>query len=133
MTTNGLRALAATVDRHTGMDGDFNTAAPGQGLYRCSRPSAVGAVVYVPALCLVVQWAKEVLVGGEPLRYDAARALLVSVDPPADPAVVGELLAGGAAPPPGPPARGLGVVEFGPPLAGAVGRLLVDRHYSIAG
>ena len=101
--------------------------------------------MYVPALCIVVQGAKEVVVGGEAYRYDAARSLLVSVDLPAstrvveasperpclairislDLTVVGELLADGtAAPPPGPPARGLAVTPVEPPLLDAVARLV---------
>ena len=88
--------------------------------------------MYVPSLCVVAQGAKEVVVGGEAYRYDPAQSLLVSVDMPAlthvaeatpdrpclavripiDPAVVGELLADGSAiPPPGPPVRGLGVID----------------------
>ena len=124
-------------------------------LYRSSSPSAVSAVVYVPSLCVVVQGAKEVIVGDEAYRYDPAQSLLVSVDMPAstrvadatadhpclalripiDPAVVGELLADGSAtPPPGPPARGLGVINLEPPLLDAVRRLLglLDAPHEIA-
>ena len=137
--------LAAVVERHTGADGDFETAIPGLWLYRSSTPSEEHAVVYVPSLCVVTQGAKEVAVGGETYRYDPAQSLLVSVDMPAlthvadatadrpclairipiDPAVVGELLAEGLAIPPlGRPVRGLGVINLEPPLLDAVGRLL---------
>src|ERR1043166_7380850 len=109
--------LAAVVERHTGADGDFETAIPGLWHYRSPTPSEEHPVVSVPSLCVVTQGAKEVAVGGETYRYDPAQSLLVSVDMPAlthvadatadrpclairipiDPAVVGELLAAGLA------------------------------------
>lgn len=137
--------LTAAVERHTQADGDHETAVPGLWLYRSSTPSEEHAVVYVPSLCVVVQGAKEVVVGGQVYRYDPAQSLLVSVDMPAlthvadatpdrpclavripiDPAVVAELLAEGSAIPPlGRPVRGLGVINLDPPLLDAVGRLL---------
>jgi AraC-like DNA-binding protein len=128
---------------------------PGLTLYRSSAPSDHNAVVYVPALCIVVQGAKEVVVGGEAYRYDPARSLLVSVDLPAytrvveatpdrpclairislDLAVVGEFLADGmAASLPGPATRGLALTHVEPPLFDAVGRLvaLLDTPQDIA-
>src|SRR5215207_6029880 len=134
MATKDVMTLAAAVERHTRTDGDYETAVPGLWLYRSSTPSEEHAVVYVPSLCVVTQGAKEVVVGGEVYRYDPAQSLLVSVDMPAftrvaeasadrpclairipiDPAVVAELLAEGTTPPPGPPARGIGVIHLGP-------------------
>jgi AraC-like DNA-binding protein len=145
VATKDPMILAAAVERHTGADGDYETAVPGLWLYRSSTPSEEHAVVYVPSLCVVAQGAKEVVVGGQAYRYDPAQSLLVSVDMPAlthvadatparpclavripiDPAVVGELLAEGSAIPPlGRPVRGLGVIQLEPPLLDAVGRLL---------
>jgi AraC-like DNA-binding protein len=145
LATTDVMAVAEAVERHARSDGDHETAVPGLWLYRSSTPSEEHQVVYVPSLCVVAQGAKEVLVGGEVYRYDPAQSLLVSVDMPAstrvagatadrpclairvpiDPAVVGEFLAdGSAAPPPGPPARGVGVINLEPPLLDAVRRLL---------
>jgi AraC-like DNA-binding protein len=145
VATNDVAILAAAIERHTRADGDYETAVPGLWLYRSSTPSEEHAVVYVPSLCVVMQGAKEVVVGGQVYRYDPAQSLLVSVDMPAlthvadatvdrpclavripiDPAVVGELLADGSAIPPlGRPVRGLGVINLEPPLLDAVGRLL---------
>jgi AraC-like DNA-binding protein len=155
VSTKHLTTLASAVDRHTEVDGDYETAVPGLWLYRSSSPSVRRAVVYVPSLCVVAQGAKEVIVGGERYRYDPAQSLLVSVDLPAttrvadatanrpclalrvpiDTAVVGELLAEGAAPPPsGPPSRGLGVIDLEPRLLDAVSRLLglLDAPHEIA-
>jgi AraC-like DNA-binding protein len=128
---------------------------PGLTHYRSSAPSEHNAVVYVPALCLVVQGAKEVVVGGVAYRYDPACSLLVSVDLPAytrvieatperpclairislDLPIVGELLADGmTAPPPGPATRGLALTRVEPLLLDAVGRLvaLLDTPQDIA-
>jgi AraC-like DNA-binding protein len=147
--------LAAAVERHTAVDGSFDTAVPGLTLYRSSAPSDHDAVVYVPCLCVIAKGAKEVVVGGQAYRYDPAQSLLVSIDLPAatrvveaspgrpclavrvefDSAVVGELLADGAtAPPPGPSARGIGVTPVEPPLLGAITRLvaLLDAPHDIA-
>src|SRR5215210_7836189 len=145
MATKDAIKLAAAVEGHTRADGDYETAVPGLWLYRSSTPSEEHAVVYVPSLCVVAQGAKEAVVGGQVYRYDPGQSLLVSVDLPAlthvadatptrpclavripiDPAVVGELLAEDSAIPPlGRPVRGLGVINLGPPLLDAVGRLL---------
>lgn len=145
MATKDVMTLAAAVEKHTGADGDYETALPGLWLYRSSTPSEEHAVMYVPSLCVVTQGAKEVVVGGQVYRYDPAQSLLVSVDMPAstrvatatadrpclairipiDLAVVGELLAEGSAIPPlGRPVRGLGVINLEAPLLDAVSRLL---------
>jgi hypothetical protein len=129
MASTALTDLAAAVDRHTAKDGSYDTAVPGLTLYRSTAPSDHDAVVYVPCLCVIAQGAKEVVVGDQAYRYDPAQSLLVSVDLPAatrvveaspsrpclavrielESAVVGELLAdGAAAPPPGPRRGGSG-------------------------
>jgi len=155
MVSNELKEIAAAVDRHTGEDGSFDTAVPGLMLYRASAASDHDAVVYVPCLCVIMQGAKEVVVGGQAYRYDPAQSLLVSVDLPAvtrvveasagrpclavrvdlDSAVVGELLADGAtAPPSGRPERGIGVTPVEPLLLSAISRLvsLLDAPSDIA-
>src|SRR5207302_2869887 len=83
VATKDVMTLASAVERHTGADGDHETAVPGLWLYRSSTPSEEHAVVYVPSLCVVTQGAKEVVVGDETYRYDPAQSLLVSVDMPA--------------------------------------------------
>jgi AraC-like DNA-binding protein len=150
-----LAELAATVQRHTPADGSYETAAPELTLYRSSHATTHDAVVYVPSLCVVVQGAKEVLVGGRPYRYDQAQSLVVSIDLPAatriveaaigepclavrieiDPANVGEFLAEDAAAPSlGPPSRGIGVIPLEPQLLDAITRLvrLLDTPTHIA-
>jgi AraC-like DNA-binding protein len=145
VASNALADLVAAVARHTPADGGHDTAVEALRLYRSSAPSDLAAVVYEPSLCVVAQGVKEVILAGEVYRYDPAQSLLVSVDLPVsarvveaspgrpclmvrvslDPAVVGELLADGTpTPPPGPPARGLGVTPADPPLLDAVARLV---------
>jgi AraC-like DNA-binding protein len=145
VATNELATLASAIERQTTADGAYETAVPALRLSRFSAPSDLVALVYEPSLCVVAQGAKEVLLVDEKYRLDPAQSLLVSVDLPVaarvveashgrpylairislDPAVVGELLADGtAAPPLGPPARGLAVTSVEPPLLDAVCRLV---------
>ena len=145
MKSTKLQELAAAVQRHADADGSYETEIPRLTLYRSSQPTDHDAVVYVPSLCVVVQGAKEVVVGGRKYRYDPAQSLLVSVDLPAatrvveasagmpclavrveiDPASVGEFLADGAAIPSlGPPSRGIGVTPVEPLLPDSLTRLI---------
>lgn len=90
MEDNRLQSvqLASAVERHIESEGTLETAVPGLALYRASFTSEHDATVYEPSLCVVVQGAKEVLVGGETYRYDPSRSLLVSVDLPASSRVI---------------------------------------------
>jgi AraC-like DNA-binding protein len=145
MGTTELSKLAAAIARRAEIDGAHDTAVDALRLYRTSAPTELAAVVYEPALCVVAQGAKEVVFAGETHRYDPAHALLASVDLPAscrvveaspsrpclmarvalDPAVVGELLAGGATDSSsGASVRGLGVAPVEPALLEAVCRLI---------
>jgi AraC-like DNA-binding protein len=155
VATDELTKLAAAVERHTRLDGVYETAVPALGLSRFSAPSDLVALVYEPCLCIVAQGVKEVLLEEETYRLDPARSLLVSVDLPVaarvveaspgrpylavrlalDPAVVSELLADGTAVPrPGPPARAIAVTPVEPTLLDAVGRLvaLLDAPQDVA-
>lgn len=154
MGNTELKELAALAQRHTDADGEYKTALPKVRLFRSSAPTDHDAVVYVPSLCVIVQGAKEVVVGGEAYRYDPAHSLLVSVDLPAatriveaspgrpclamrieiDSADVAEFLATGTAVSSlGLPARGIGVTPVEPPLLSAITRLvsLLDNPQDI--
>jgi AraC-like DNA-binding protein len=140
-----LHQLASVIERQTGTDGNHDTAVPGLALYRASSITDHDATVYQPCLCVVAQGAKEVVVGGEPYRYDPSHSLLVSVDLPAtsrvveaspkrpclavrislDLAMVGELLAENMAnPSTSRPERGLAVAPVDPRLQDAVERFV---------
>jgi AraC-like DNA-binding protein len=151
MTAN----LAELVERHIPEDGMQRTGISALNLYRSSSPSTHDAAVYEPALVVMAQGAKEVILGDDVYRYDPDHYLLVSVDlavsarvveasprQPSlairitlDPGVVGELLADGTAVPSlGPPMRGLAVTPIDPALRDAVTRLvgLLDSPRDIA-
>lgn len=155
MASSELAKLVSAVERHTVVDGTYDNVVPSLTLFRCSAPSDQNHIVYIPCLCIIAQGAKQVVVGGETYRYDAARSLLVTVDLPAftrvveasperpclaigislDRPVVGELLVAGMTdPPPGPTARGLVLTRAEPPLLDAIGRLvaLLDTPGDIA-
>lgn len=78
-----LAELAALIDRQTPADGTFSTAVPGVSLLKQSAPTGEPIHgVHEPAMCLVVQGAKQVLLNRELYTYDASRHLVVSVDLP---------------------------------------------------
>lgn len=150
-----LKKLAEIAQRHAAADGEFHTTVPKLTIYRSSTTTDHDAVVYVPSLCVIVQGAKDVVVGGEAYRYDPAQSLLVSVDMPAatrvveaslarpcvalrieiDSADVAELLAGGTTVPSHSSTnRGIGVIPVETSLLNAVTRLvaLMDAPNDIA-
>ena len=90
--TSGMAALAALVARQITQDGRQETLVPRLHLIRTSQPSKPLHVLHEPALCLVVQGAKKVLLGEELYRYDPNCCLIVSASLP----VVGEILSGSA-------------------------------------
>lgn len=84
------QALARQIDRLTrGLpDGAHDTAAPGMRLLRATGTTLPHRVVYKPALCVVVQGAKQVLFGDRILRYGNGQALVVSLEMPVNGCVV---------------------------------------------
>ena len=79
--------LAELIARHVRHDGSVDVA-PGLVLFRYSVPTGRIYSVTEPSFCIVVQGAKELLIGGERLRYDASQYLLVSAGLP----VVGHVI-----------------------------------------
>jgi AraC-like DNA-binding protein len=141
-----LTELARCVERLTGRDGVRPTAITPLSLYRVSAPTEPAQAVYEPALCVVAQGRKRVMLADETYHYDPAHFLLVSVNLPVacqvieaspespflalaislDPGQLAELiLATGPAEAPGRPQRGLAVSRAEPPLLDAVSRLLL--------
>lgn len=80
--------MAATTDaatlvaRFIAEDGMFPTAIPRLNLIRMSLPTAPLPDLHEPAVCIIVQGAKQVLVGDQVFTYDPAKHLVVSVDVP---------------------------------------------------
>lgn len=81
--TGDLARLAALLQAHAPYDGHFQLRRPGLEVVRASRPNReqVHGIVR-PALCIVAQGAKTVLLGSEVFEYDASRMLVFSVDVP---------------------------------------------------
>jgi AraC-like DNA-binding protein len=80
--------LRDAVMRHASTDGVHATAIPGLLLYRYSAPVELGMSLYEPALCLLAQGTKRVLLGEQAHEYGPMRHLIASQHLP----VTGEVL-----------------------------------------
>ncbi|AOE84958.1 AraC family transcriptional regulator [Pseudomonas sp. TCU-HL1] len=80
--------LVQLIERFTRLDGLLATAIPGLSLYRVTQPSEPLHCLYEPALGLVVQGRKKVLLGEETYYYGPSQYLVVSVDLP----VIGQVI-----------------------------------------
>lgn len=74
--------LAELIERFTGVDGIHETSIEGLRLARWATPSKPMCGMQEPSLCLIVQGAKQAMLGGEVYEYDASRYLVASVDLP---------------------------------------------------
>ncbi|MDH4561722.1 AraC family transcriptional regulator [Pseudomonas sp. BN411] len=74
--------LVRIIERFTRQGGLLETAIPGLILYRATQPSEPLHCLYEPALGLVVQGRKKVLLGDETYYYGPSEYLVVSVDLP---------------------------------------------------
>ncbi|WP_083440618.1 AraC family transcriptional regulator [Aquincola tertiaricarbonis] len=70
--------LAACIERHAPREGVFSTPIPRLSLIRVHRMDHPVHAVHEPALCLLAQGSKRVLLGGEAYVYDPATYLVVS-------------------------------------------------------
>jgi AraC-like DNA-binding protein len=75
--------LAKTILRLAPADGSFNTDVPGLSLHRQSRVQKPVAVFYEPALILVSQGRKRLLLGDNAYDYDPTSFVLTSMSLPA--------------------------------------------------
>ena len=80
--------FAALIDQYTKGEGVQETALPRVALIKLSQPSEPMHGVHQPALCILAQGRKQVIVGGNIYFYDASQYLVVSVDVP----VVGQVV-----------------------------------------
>lgn len=79
----GLAGLAGLLRAHAPYDGHFGLRLPGVEVIRASRANGERVHgVARPALCIVAQGSKTVLLGSEVFEYDASRMLVYSVDVP---------------------------------------------------
>lgn len=75
-------ALAEMIARYATSDGIHATAIPRLTLIRLSTPTEPIHALHEPALCIVVQGRKQVILGDKIYRYGPEQFLVVSVDVP---------------------------------------------------
>ena len=83
-----VQELAALIARFAPTDGVHETAIPRLKVVRLSQPSEPMHGLHEPALCIIAQGAKQVILGDQIYRYDAAHCLVVSLDLP----VIGQVI-----------------------------------------
>jgi AraC-like DNA-binding protein len=88
MATTQKPQLAAAIERAAPRDGVHPTAIERMSLIRSSRPGEPLHALHQPALCIIAQGRKQVMLGDEVYLYDASHHLVVSVDLP----VTGQVL-----------------------------------------
>ncbi len=77
-----LERLAAQIDRVAGGDGIFDTAIPKLRIGRVSTAQQPVHTVYEPALCVIAQGSKRVLLGEEVYVYDPSQYLVFAQNLP---------------------------------------------------
>lgn len=105
--------LATRIAAFMPADGAYETSIAGLTLYRAEAPLPPTPVLYQPALCVIAQGKKRVLLANESYVYDASKFMLIAADVPVtgqvfvastrapylalrlalEPAIVGELIA----------------------------------------
>lgn len=80
MHTN-RKQLVERIERAISFDGE-KEAFPGLTLFRSTKPMVPFHGVFEPAVCLIAQGSKEVLVGNSRCRFDPLHYLLVTLDLP---------------------------------------------------
>lgn len=87
MSSSLQHAVGAFIDAHNGGDGLIATAIGGLVLMRASSAEPTNRLpnhmIYRPALCVVVQGAKQVMFGDHVLEFGEMQAIVVSLDLPA--------------------------------------------------
>jgi AraC-like DNA-binding protein len=75
--------LKEMLQAHTPYDGTFELRLPGVFVSRVSRASKTfGHVLMCPAICLIAQGSKRVMLGKDMFDYDATRMMVYSMDVP---------------------------------------------------
>ncbi|CAN7581571.1 AraC family transcriptional regulator [Bosea sp. LjRoot90] len=83
-----VEELAALIARFAPTDGVHMTTISRLKVVRLSQPSEPMHGLHEPALCIIAQGAKQVILGDRIYRYDAAHCLVVSLDLP----VIGQVI-----------------------------------------
>lgn len=82
------KTLAGLIAGFAAEDGIHETTIPGLALVRCSHPTEPLHALHKPALCIIAQGRKQVILGNAIHHYDAARYLAAAVDVP----VIGQVI-----------------------------------------
>lgn len=83
-----IQSLADLIQRSTSEDGVHPTAINRLSLVRMSRPTEPLHGVHRPALCLITQGKKQVILGDRLIHYDNSHLLIVSTDLP----IIGQII-----------------------------------------
>lgn len=83
-----VEELAALIGRLCTSDGIHQTAIPRLALIRSCQPTEPLHALHEPALCIIVQGRKQVMLGSRVYHYDRSQYLVVSVDLP----VIGQVI-----------------------------------------
>jgi AraC-like DNA-binding protein len=87
-TTNSIDMLISLVEQYAETDGVHKTLLPRVSLIRSSQPREPIHVLHEPALCMIVQGSKEIVLGDQKFIYDPTKYLVISVTLP----LTGEIL-----------------------------------------
>lgn len=83
-----LQELARLIERYAPDDGVYETEVPRLAAIRMSRPTEPIHALHQPALCIVAQGRKQVMLGSEIFEYGPGQHLVFSVDLP----IVGQIV-----------------------------------------
>jgi AraC-like DNA-binding protein len=87
-TTKSSDTLISLIEQYAETDGVHGTPLPRVSLIRASQPSEPIHILHEPALCMIVQGSKEIVLGEQRFIYDPTKYLVVSVTLP----LTGEIL-----------------------------------------
>ena len=87
-----LSELASMIAQYAEADGVCETNVPRLAIVRFSKPSEPVHGVHKPAICIIAQGRKQVIVGQEVFQYGPSEHLLVSMDLP----VIGQVIGASA-------------------------------------
>src|SRR6187397_11520 len=82
LSATSMRELGGLIAKYSSGDGMHPSAVKGLHCIKLSEPHMELPHVYNPCVCVIVQGAKQVLLGEEIYRYDPSQFLAVSVDLP---------------------------------------------------
>ena len=86
-STNPMATLCRVIGAHAPTAGDFATSIADLSVYRRNAPAPPITCIVEPSIVLVVQGAKEMVIGSDVFPYDTTRFLVTSLNIPANSAV----------------------------------------------